>query len=387
MPFFARPDLSDEQFKQLKGSELTLSGQTRIATTSGLTLVGDSGYIPIVATGATNDFVLTYDGGENVIKLKQSTVSGGTGTYPYNECSTCTVGGLVAPDDLYNRQVVDILHDILVPTLEPVVTSFSNSLSIFPTTIIYEVGCTLSLTGTSSFDRGCVDPQYCGGSAYVAGLPTTHVYYPFWNPAVSACTTQLSTGVTFVQCITSGTNPLCAEVAYSSGDTPIYNSSGCTICAAEPAGTTPYVTQSLCGIFPWFWGIEASGGAPAGGNRPTACCVKDIITGCTYAANQKCVAASTGTISTTFGSTNDDYLWFAIPTGSTSKTCWYIDALNNALIGGAVNPGGNLFPDPDIVTGVTSTVWAVVSESPHPYKIYVSNYQSCSTSVMQLRNS
>ena len=48
MPFFARPNLTDEQFKQLKGDNeiLTLSGQTRIATTSGLTLSdGAGGYV------------------------------------------------------------------------------------------------------------------------------------------------------------------------------------------------------------------------------------------------------------------------------------------------------------------------------------------------------
>jgi len=144
MAFFARPNLDDTQFKQLKGSELTLSGQTQIATTTGLTLIGDGGtYIPIQATGASNNFVLTYydDGVIPVIKLKESSASGGTTTYPYNESATTTVGGLVAGENLYNEQVVDILHDILVPTLYPTLTNPSiSSFTISPSTTLYEVG-------------------------------------------------------------------------------------------------------------------------------------------------------------------------------------------------------------------------------------------------------
>ena len=42
MPFFARPDLSNEQFKQLSGSTLTLSGTTQIANpVGGLEFIDD----------------------------------------------------------------------------------------------------------------------------------------------------------------------------------------------------------------------------------------------------------------------------------------------------------------------------------------------------------
>ena len=95
------------------------------------------------------------------------------------------------------------------------------------------------------------------------------------------------------------------------------------------------------------------------------------------------VGTSTGTLNVTFGSTSDDYLWFATPLcGGCDKTCWYVDAFNSGLIGGIVSPGGNLFPDFDTVTGVTTTCW-----SDETYQVYVSNYQSCTISNMQLRNS
>jgi hypothetical protein len=93
------------------------------------------------------------------------------------------------------------------------------------------------------------------------------------------------------------------------------------------------------------------------------------------------VASSTGTISITFSATSDDYLWFAIPQTSTSKTKWYVDALNNGNIGGAVTPAGNLFPAESVVS-VTTVLWAGIN-----YKVYISNYQTATTGAMEMRNS
>lgn len=380
MAFFARPNLDNTQFKQLQGSELTLSGQTQIATISGLTLTdGSGGYVPIQATGGTNSDVLTYRDG--IIHLESFSGGSGAGTYPYNESATTTVGGLVTGQNLYNELVVDILHDILVPTLSPTITQFSNTLSTIPTTTYYEVGYSLSITGTSTFNRGCVNPQYCGGSPYVAGLPKVHEFQPFFNGNVSACTTLLTTGSTFIQTINSGSNSLCSRVWYSSGDTPIYDSSGSILYSAATSGVTSWQQKKLCGIYPWYWG-RVTCAAPAGVGRPTAASIKNIITGGTACC--KCVGVSNGTICVNFGSSSSDYIWFAIPSASTVKTKWYIDALNNGTIGGAVSAGGNLFPSQESITGVTSSspVW-----SGQTYQTYVSNYQSAAMSIMELRNS
>jgi len=125
MPFFARPNLTDEQFKQLNGVDniLTLSGQTRIATTSGLTLTdGAGGYIPIIATGGTNYDVLTYCNGQ-ITLLPQS--GGGSGVYSGASPTTCTVGGLVAGTAIAGCSISTILEEILVPAIP-----LSSSLSI-----------------------------------------------------------------------------------------------------------------------------------------------------------------------------------------------------------------------------------------------------------------
>jgi len=395
MAFFARPNLDDTQFKQLKGSELTLSGQTQIATTTGLTLIGDGGtYIPIQATGASNNFVLTYydDGVIPVIKLKESSASGGTTTYPYNESATTTVGGLVAGENLYNEQVVDILHDILVPTLYPTLTNPSiSSFTISPSTTLYEIGyCASGSTGISGitcFNAGCIDPQYsalsdcrsCGASGYT--------YSAFGTPYTSLSSLPRDKYSFGSNSIGVGSNYIYSCVCYSGGTQP-YDSAGDSYLSGLTSGITSSCYKVITGVYPWYWGILSSSGASAGVNRPSAACVKHEMTGNTCGGTSdgtKVVGTSTGTIEVIFGSTNDDYLWFATPTGSTSKTCWYIDALNSGTIGGAVSAGGNLFPASETVTGVTSV--GTGSWTGQSYQVYVSNYQSEASSNMELRNS
>jgi len=389
--FFARPNLDNIQFKQLEGSVLTLSGQTQIATTSGLTLYGGvTGgtpyYIPIIATGASNNFVLTYDGAEDVIKLKESTASGATGVYPYNESATTTVGGLLAGQNLYNEQVVDILHDILVPILNPTLTTPSISSFVIYSggtlntlSTIFEVGKNINVDGCTCFNPGSINPVYpptaCSCRSDGTGC---YIYNSFGIPYCCVTNSPSNCYPFGSNIIIAGSNIISSTVCYSGGTQP-YDSSGSPYSSPLSAGTTSTCSKIICGVYPWFWGIVASGGAPAGSNRPTTTCIKSLITGGT--AN-KCIEISTSSIDTTFNSTSDDYLWFATPVASTTKTCWYIDALNKGSIGGGISPGCNLFPTPVTLTGVTTSCWTGQS-----YRIYISNYQSTSAALMELRNS
>lgn len=84
MTFFSRPILDDIQFKQPIGSELSLSGQTRFRSWSGLTLSdGGNGDILLTVSGAssgtTEGYVLTYLNG--LISLQPSSASGVTSVF------------------------------------------------------------------------------------------------------------------------------------------------------------------------------------------------------------------------------------------------------------------------------------------------------------------
>lgn len=401
MAFFARPNLDNTQFKQIQGGEpLTLSGQTQIATTSGLTLIGDGGmYIPIIATGASNNFVLTYDGTEQVIKLKQSTASGGTTVFPYSGLTTCAVGGVDVNSCIYNCEVVDILKDILMPTVSPTLTNPSiSSFTLYcggtsiqlPT--IFEAGHNVNVDGCVTFNQGCINPQYTAASDKRSGNVACYNYLAFGD--VYTCqTVGLSNCYPFgVNQINLGSNGVYATVCYSGGTQP-YDSAGNTYGTPLPTSATTNCSNGLpasvivTGIYPWYWG-KITCAAASGFGRPDAACIKYEMTFNTCGGDNsgnKVVNPSNGTLVLNFDSGDNDYIWFATPEASTIKTCWYVDALNKGNIGGGVSAGGNLFPAPETITDVCSV--GSGSWNGQTYKIYISNHQSSSTSNMEIRNS
>jgi hypothetical protein len=373
MTFFARPDLSNTQFKQLPDSILTLSGQTQIATVSGLTLTdGIGGFRPIIATGGTNFDVLTLVG--NQIVLSAPTASGGTGIYSCASPTTCTVGGLLSGTTILNCTISKILQKILVPTLNPVLTPPSETLfCISPSISTYEVGANITITGCSCFNSGCISPQYSSASSCRSGLPSSYNYVDFGVPVTVTSTLLTNKHVPSSHPVTAGNNFISSSISYSAGVQP-KNSSGGTYSTPLASGTTTPQVITICGQYPYFYGKVASGSVPAGSNRPTATCAL-IISG------TKCVCNSDSTICINFNSTPDDYLWFAIPSGSTSKTCWFVNTFNNGNIGGVVSAGGNLFPTYNTVNPVTTVCWAGQT-----YKLYISNYQTAINTIMELRN-
>jgi hypothetical protein len=114
-------------------------------------------------------------------------------------------------------------------------------------------------------------------------------------------------------------------------------------------------------IHPIFYGVANS--------QPTA--NQALIDGGT-----KAIVTSTGTLNITFGASGQ-YLWFAHPSINTTKTKWYVNALNNGNIGSI----SDLFNAPTTVS-ITTVMWAGVS-----YKIYISNIPTTTSGNMELKNS
>jgi len=289
--------------------------------------------------------------------------------------STVNLGGIFAGYVLSGKTLSTILQDLLSPALNPTIVAPSNTFVMSPFTNgqNLEVGSIVNITFTAGFSRGSISPAYCSGSPFRSGLPNTYNY------TGTGLVTTGSLLLTNVQTVSSytvlvGTNTWLSSVSYNSGATAAFNSACGVFSPALVAGNTGSIARTLNGIYPYFYGKVASGGAPAGINRPAA--TLSLVTGGT-----KVVLPSTGTIAITFAATSDDYLWFAIPQTSTSKTKWYVDALNNGTIGGAVTPAGNLFPAESIVS-VTTVLWAGVN-----YKVYISNYQTATIGSMEMRNS
>jgi len=299
----------------------------------------------------------------------------GSTLYSGSSPAAIDLGGIDIGYVLTGKTVSQIIEDLLVPTLYPTLTAPLNTFSkTVPSGTIFEVGSSQNITFSATFSRGSISPQYSPtASPFRSGLPNRY-NYTGTGLTSTVTSTSLTNGQSIVgHIITLGSNAWTSSVRYSVGVQP-YDSKGGVFSTPLASGTTGAQTVTLTGIYPYFYGKVASGGSGPGVNRPSA--TNSLVTGGT-----KVVSTSTGTITVNFNSTSDDYIWFAIPSSSTSKTKWYVDALNNGTIGGIVSAGGNLFPNLDTVS-VTTVLWAGVN-----YKVYISNYQTEVTVNMELRNS
>ena len=357
MGFFARPNLDRVQFRQESGGEpLELSGQTKIHATSGFTLSnGNNVDVVITAEGAdvaTIGHVLTFDGD----KIKLKPVEGGSGgtTYnaPYKSPSTYTVGGLVAGTVLTGKTLSCILQDMLVPTLNPVLTNPSSTFSITPSTSIYEIGSVISPIGSINFNPGSINPQYCSASSCRSNGSITHNYQDFNGITCNCnCVTVSSTYQFPTYSVVSGQRTAYGSVSYSGGVQP-KDSANQNYCTPLSPGTTPTSSAVVCGIHPWFWGVSNT--------APTV--NQALISSYTC----KCVADSSNQINVSNFNVTGKYIWFAIPSTSTSKACWQgaNNPSNNGVIPGSLFPAGTtlLVDSPEVC-------WNDVN-----YKVYVSNY-------------
>lgn len=370
MTFFSRPNLDDIQFKQLSGSTLTLDGHTIINSVTGLSLTGDLGKIPIVVTGETENYVLTYDSSENVIKLKEPTASGGTGIYPYPDKVTCAVGGIALDTCLYNMNVVDILQDILVPTLEPTLTPNSSTFYILPTTVIYEVGCQIQFSGCSTYNQGVVNPVYCSGPSVRTGLPTCYNYTDIGGGTCYVSSTSLSNKTQMAsRTITVGANIAYGSISYSAGLPPKRSDGSEMTSCSCPAATTTSKTATVCGVYPYFWGYST-----------TTPIIGQTLINTANTAGQKCIDLTTTDVVVTNYNVTGEYIWLAIPEiGSSSKTKW--QGSNSPSNCGTIP--GDLFGS-EVICAVNSpsSCWSGVN-----YRFYVSNYPTSINYAMTFKNS
>jgi len=337
MAFSTKQKLIDQKYEQPSGGTLTLSGTNYIATSGDLRF-------SVHPTFTDDEQVVDK---KYVDDLIQSGTTAST-TYNLSSPSTITVGGLNAGSDLIGLTSNEILEDILVPYLNPTFTSFIISAQ----DTVIEVGTPLSgnkLFAWSTSNSGNVEPN------------TIDIRDVTAASLIASGLADDSSQLVDIGAITN-TSPITQQWRGEGENTQ--------------AGTFQSSNFTVNSIYPYFWGKVASGRAEPGASRPTA--NQTLID-----SGTKVVSSSTGTITVSFNSTSDDYIWFAIPSTSTSKTVWYVNALNNGFIGGSVSPGGNLFPDFDSASiNDPSANWSGVS-----YKIYISNYQSAVSAAMQLRNS
>ena len=279
----------------------------------------------------------TFTGSTQIVDKKyvddQTT---GSTTYQCQSPSTITVGGLIAGSLLTGCGLNKILEEILTPYILPTFSSFSTT--GISTTI--EVGTKLS--GSKSFTFGFTNiGNICANSLSIRDVT-------LGSNIATSCSISSPQSAT----ILSYTATTCGQQQSWCG------------CAKNSCGTCfGSVAYTTTAYLPYYWGICTCAGG-AGCNRP-------IGSGINVTGGTKILANSSGSISVTFNSGNNDYLWFAVP-ATVSKGCWCTPSAptNNGVIGGGINPACNLFPAPDVVS-LTSACWVGKS-----YNVYISNAQT-----------
>jgi hypothetical protein len=315
--------------------------QFRSFVGSGNTLVSQVGSeIVIFSSGTTGNFQPIY-----------------TGASPSN----IDAGGMPSGTELTGRTLSEIIEDIAIATFTPTLVAPSNTFTDNQSAT-KEVGVLIpTIQFTATFDQGAITPQYPPTSSDKrSGLPNTYNYTGTGLPSSVASAALSDVNNINNYTVLLGSNTWSGSVSYDAGVQP-YDSNGDPFDSPLPAGTTGSQSHTITGIYPWFYGKSAAG------TRPTA--NQALIN-----AGTKLVAGSTGTISVPNYNAVGEWIWFAIPSTSTSKTVWEgsNSPSNTGAIGGAVSAGGNLFPDPDVVSIDSPTsLWSGVN-----YKIYVSNFQT-----------
>jgi hypothetical protein len=246
--------------------------------------------------------------------------------------TTIALGGIPIDEPLANRTPISVLTQLLVKFLDPLFTAFSMAQSQ-----LIEVG--VALSGNKTFNWTTTNPT----NIVVNSLIVTDV----------TSNTVIGTGLA-----NDGTEVL--DIGTITNTSPItrnWNIKG-TDLESKVFTSANFTVNS---IYPIFYGVANS--------QPTA--NQALIN-----SGTKSVVQSTGTLNVTFGASGQ-FLWFAHPASNTTKTKWYVNALNNGNIGTI----SDLFNAPTTVS-VTTVLWAGVS-----YNIYISNFATTTVGNMELKNS
>ena len=278
-----------------------------------------------------------------------------------NVVATTTVGAINAGETVPAGTNIQELTELLLnKTFYP--TFVNPTFGLTNNAGIREVGSSFSVTLTFNFNRGQILGKLDNGiwnptmlQDYRAGIATSYLLN-----GVSGSNNSTAFNVTTIL----GTNTLNGSVTYGAGAQP-KDSKNNDFDNPFPAGTSPIQSTSFEGIYPYFYYKSLFPITPA-------------IMQSAIANGQatKVVASSTGTITIPFVA-NGEYIAVAYPATSTTKTIWYVNALDNGEI-----PGGLLGVANTLPCNSPTNLWNNVN-----FKIHVSSGLITQPNPIQLKNS
>lgn len=278
-----------------------------------------------------------------------------------------SVGGApAAPASAWkSKSLVQVLDDILFPTiLASVGSAKSITLAVSGVSGVLEIGSSIARTLTATFTRGTILDG--NGSTNANPLVGDATGYTFTGTGISS-TTQPGNTLAFTTAVVSGSNNWAVTAAHAAGSGTYSDNkgvSGTNLAASRAAGTATDSTSAptITGVHP-FYHFRSSSPISA------AAMVAAIENG----TATKVIADSTGTLTIPYAP-SAQYLAVAYPSTSTTKTRYFVTALDNGAITVVFQPVTTL--------SVTTALWT------QSYKIHTSSGALTNSSAnIELRNS
>ena len=288
--------VSNEEFQVLNGLQSVLDGKQ-----DNLTIDANEG---LVLTGAALGTLYNTTIGDDV--------------------NSIAVGGAPAQAASIwkSLSLVQALDTILFPTiLASIQTNKSVVLTISGTSGTLEIGQTISRTLTAAFNRGLIKNGDNSTGPQLVGAATQ---YTFTGTGISS-TAQVGNTLSVSNTIVSGANNWAVTVTHDAGTGDYFDNKGnvgTNLDASRVSGTTTDSASAptVTGIYPYFYYKSSSPISAA-----------DMVAAIEDGSATKVVASSTGTLSIPYNM-SAQYLAVAYPSTSTTKTVYFVTALDNGAI-------------------------------------------------------
>lgn len=186
---------------------------------------------------------------EHIILGFKSGGGGGGDTYNNLTPTEIAVGGIQVGETFVNQTMQQMWTRLLYPELFPTLIPPSSTFNI-NITGLREVGETLNLVFTTTFDRGAITPPY-GTSGYRSGLPNAYIYTGAGIAGTYPSTALIDTRTLNNYIVAEGNNTWTSQVSYDAGEQPLSNR-GNPYDSPLPAGTTTAITREIIGVYPYF---------------------------------------------------------------------------------------------------------------------------------------
>jgi hypothetical protein len=280
--------------------------------------------------------------------------------------SVAVGGAPAAPASAWkSKNIVQVLDDILFPTiLASVGSAKSITLAVSGASGVLEIGSSIARTLTATFGRGTI--LNGTGSTNSNPLVGDATGFTFTGTGISS-TAQPGNALAFTTAVVSGSNNWAVTAAHAAGTGDYFDNkgvSGTNLAASRASGTATDTTSAptITGVHP-FYHLKSSSPISA------AAMVAAIQNG----TATKVIADSTGTLTIPYAP-SAQYLAIAYPSTSTTKTRYFVTALDNGAITVVFAPVATL--------SVTTALWT------QGYKIHTSSGALTNSAAnIELRNS